>query len=264
MALSIGGLQPLPCRAAATHRVLLPLLTISAFALAGCSGGGGSSADPTSVPTASSVATTTTTIPITDVFPSLSNKTSTADVKITYTAAFGPSSTLAQDGKGKSSFVSQGNLLLSDGTTVIQCNGTTAAAKCTDLGPTSSNDALTQVITTYAGLSSLHSTSIGTDSTQTIAGRTTSCVTFKASDYANNVGGQLPDLSKLSAAATVTVCVDDDSGFALKIALTDRGQTVNEILATQVGPSSPSDFVPPSPPVTIPALATTTTTPPAG
>jgi hypothetical protein len=231
--------------------------------LAGCSGGGGSSADPTTVPTASSVATTTT-IPITDVFPSLSNKTSTADVKITYTAAFGPSSTLAQDGKGKSSFVSQGNLLLSDGTTVIQCNGTTAAAKCTDLGPTSSNDALTQVITTYAGLSSLHSTSIGTDSTQTIAGRTTSCVTFKASDYANNVGGQLPDLSKLSAAATVTVCVDDDSGFALKIALTDRGQTVNEILATQVGPSSPSDFVPPSPPVTIPALATTTTTPPAG
>ena len=93
----------------------------------------------------------------------LSTKTSTADVKITYTAAFGPSSTLAQDGKGKSSFVSQGNLLLSDGTTVIQCNGTTAAAKCTDLGPTSSNDALTQVITTYAGLSSLHSTNLGTD-----------------------------------------------------------------------------------------------------
>jgi hypothetical protein len=235
---------------------------ISAFVLVGCSGGSGSSADPTTVPTGSSVATTTTTtIPITDVFPDLSNKTSTADVKITYTAAFGPSSTLAQDGKGKSSFVSQGNLLLSDGTTVIQCNGTTAAAKCSDLGPTSSDDALTQVITTYAGLSSLHSTSIGTDSTQTIAGRSASCVTFKASDYANKVGGQLPDLSKLTVAATVTVCVDDDSGFALKIALSDRGQTVNEILATAVGPSSPSDFVPPSPPVTIPALGPTTSTP---
>jgi hypothetical protein len=241
--------------------VLFPVLVIAALTLAGCSGGSGSSAEPTTVPTASSVATTTTTIPITDVFPGLSNKTSTADVKITYTAAFGPSSTLAQDGKGKSSFVSQGNLLLSDGTTVIQCNGATAAAKCSDLGPTSSDDALTQVITTYAGLSSLHSTSIGTDSTQTIAGRSASCVTFKASDYANKVGGQLPDLSKLTAAATVTVCVDDDSGFALKIALSDRGQTVNEILATAVGPSSPSDFVPPSPPVTIPALGPTTSTP---
>ncbi len=259
VALSIGALQPLA-------RIFSGLigLGLTVLALGGCSGGGGSSADPTSVPNASSVATTTTTVPITDVFPNLSNKTSTADVKISYTAAFGPSSTLAQDGRGKSSFVSQGNLLLSDGTTVIQCNGTTAAAKCSDLGPTSSDDALTQVITTYAGLSSLHSTILGTDSTQIIAGRSASCVTFNASDYAKAVHGQLPDLSKLTPAATVTVCVDDDSGFALKIALTDRGQTVNEILATAVGPSSPSDFLPPSAPVTIPALATTTTTSPPG
>jgi hypothetical protein len=236
------------------------MLVIGVVVLAGCSGGGGSSADPTTVPTASSVATTTTTIPITDVFPNLSTKTGTADVKITYTAAFGPSVTLAQDGKGNSSVVSQGNMLLSDGKHVISCTGTTAAAKCSDLGPASSNDALAQLVSSYAGLSSLHATNLGKESTQTIAGRSASCITYKATDYANNVGGQLPDLSKLSAAATVTVCVDDDSGFALKIALTDRGQTVNEVLATAVGPSGPSDFVPPSTPVTIPALATTTTT----
>jgi hypothetical protein len=229
--------------------------------LAACSGGGDSGAATTTVPPGSSVATTTTTIPITDVFAGLSDKTSTANVKITYTAALGTSVTLAQDGKGNSSAESHGVLLLSDGKRVVSCNGTTAAAKCTDLGPTSSNDALTQLVSSYARLSSLHSANLGHDSTQTIAGRTASCVTFKASDYANAVGGALPDPSKLTAAATVTVCVDDDSGFALKIALTDRGQTVNELLATQVGASSPSDFVPPSKPVTIPALTTTTTTP---
>jgi hypothetical protein len=232
--------------------------------LAACSGGGDSGASTTTVPTGSSVATTTTTIPISDVFSGLSDKTGTADVKITFVTAFGPSATLAQDGKGNSSVVSQGNLLLSDGKEVISCDGTTAAAKCSDLGPTSSDDALTQLTSSYAGLSKLHSTNLGTTSTQTIAGRSTSCVTFKATDYANAVGGTLPDPTKLTTAATVTVCVDDDSGWALKIALTDRGQTVNEVLATQVGPSSPSDFVPPSTPVTVPALATTTTTAPAG
>jgi hypothetical protein len=241
-------------------------VAVAALALAACSGNGDNGAPQSAVTvapttTTTGAPTTTTTIPITDVFPGLSDKTKTADVKITYTAAFGPASTLAQDGKGKSSFLSAGNLLLSDGQKVIRCNGTTAAATCSDLGPTGSKDALTQLISSYAGLSTMKSTSAGQESSQTIAGRTASCVTFKASDYAKAVGGALPGADKLSAAATVTVCVDDDSGFAVKIALTDNGNSVDELLATQVGSSSPSDFVPPSPPVIIPSLSTSTTVP---
>ncbi len=265
--LSIGGLSAHSARPAhrpARSRVL-GLATVAASAIlltAGCSGGSSSSGPATTAaagPTSTSVVTTTT-IPITDVFPSLSDKTKTADVKITYASALGPAATLAQDGTGKSSFLSNGSLLISDGTRVVRCDGTTAAATCSDLGPTSSDDALTQLISAYAGLSTLKTSSVGKDSSETIVGRPASCVTFKASDYAAAVGGTLPDASKISAAATVTVCVDDDSGFAVKIALADRGNSVNELIATQVGPSSPSDFVPPSSPVTIPALATTTTT----
>ncbi len=245
-----------------------PTRVIAAFAtmalLAACSSGGTDSAasTTTTAPTGSSVATTTTTIPITDVFSGLSGKTATADVKITYASAQGLSVTLAQDGKGNTSFLSQGNLLLSDGSRVIRCDGTTSAAVCSDLGATASNDALTQIISAYAGLSTLKSPNVGTASTQTIASRSASCVTFKATDYAQAVGGSLPTPDKLTPAATVTVCVDDDSGFALKIALSDRNQTVDELLAQTVGPSSPSDFVPPSTPVTIAGLATTTTTAP--
>jgi hypothetical protein len=241
-------------------------VAVAALTLAACSGNGDNGATQSAVtvaPTAPTTGapTTTTTIPITDVFPGLSGKTKTADVKITYASALGPSSTLAQDGKGKSSFLSAGNLLLSDGTRVIRCNGTTAAATCSDLGPTGSKDALTQLTSSYAGLSTLKSTNAGEEASQTIAGRTASCVTFKVSDYAKAVGGTLPGQDKLSAAATVTVCVDDDSGFAVKIALADRGSSVDELLATQVGSSSPTDFVPPSTPVTIPALGPSTTVP---
>ncbi len=240
------------------HRLAIGVATAT-IALAACSGGG-SQADPPAPTTTNAGATTTTTVaaPTTtqDAIADLAAKTATADIKITYQAALGPAATLAQDGEGKSAFLSGGKLLLSDGAKVISCDGTTPRATCTDLGPTSSDDALTQLIAGYAGLSTIKQTNLGVASTQTIAGRTSSCVTFKASDYAAGTGGALPDSSKLTAAATVTICVDDDSGFALKIALSDRGQTVNEVLATQVGVPTASDFVPPSTPV--PAATSTT------
>ncbi len=237
----------------------------TALALTACSGASSSSNAAKSTVTTTTAAATSTTAPTTTTtdpgggISDLALKAATADVKITYTSALGPSATLAQDGQGKSSFLSGGNLLLSDGTRVVRCNGTTAAATCTDLGPTSSDDALTQLISAYAGLSTLKPSNLGQTSAETIGGRPASCVTFKATDYASALGA-LADSNKITAAATVTVCVDDASGFAVRIALTDKGQSVDEILATRIGPSSPGDFVPPSPPVTLPA----TTTVPAG
>lgn len=238
-------------------------VALAAMALGACSGSHGQADPPASSSTAKAGSTTTTTTTTTTTggggtIADLATKTATADVKITYKGALGPDATLAQDGQGKSAFLSGGKLLLSDGTTVISCDGTTAQATCTDLGTAGSDDALAQLITSYASLSTLKQTSLGVPSTQTIAGRASSCVTFKASDYAAGTGG-LPDSNKLTAAATVTICVDDDSGFALKIALSDRGQSVDELVATQVGTPSPSDFVPPSTPV--PLAASTTTVP---
>lgn len=230
-----------------------------ALTMTACSGGSGSSSPTTTStkPGTTNPAATTTTSAPDGAVASLAAKTATANVKISYTSALGVSATIIQNGLGNSAVISGGTLLISNGDNVVQCNGTTAAATCTDLGPTSPDDALTQVISTYASLSTLNQQSnLGVASVQTIAGRSASCVTFKAADYAAGLGG-LGDSNKLTAAATVTVCIDDDSGFALKVALTDRGQTVNEVLATQVGTPSPADFVPPSAPVPLPSTSTT-------
>jgi hypothetical protein len=241
----------------------LAIAVVTALTIASttaCSGSSkGTAPVTTSTKPATANSTTTTSAPDSPI-ANLAAKTASANVKINYSSALGVSATIIQNGLGNSAFISGGTLLISNGDTVVQCNGTTAAATCTDLGPTGPEDALTQVIATYASLSTLTQSDIGVTSTQTIAGRSASCVTFKAADYAAGLGS-LADSNKLTAAATVTVCIDDDSGFALKVALTDRGQTVNEVLATQVGTPTPSDFVPPSAPVPLPS---TTTTTPAG
>ncbi len=230
-----------------------------ALTTAACSGSSNGTAPATTSTKPATANSTTTTSDPNNAISSLAAKAATANVKISYTSALGVSATIIQNGLGNSAVISGGTLLISNGETVVQCDGTTAAATCTDLGPTTPNDALTQVISTYASLSTLKQSDIGVSSVQAIAGRSASCVTFKAADYAAGLGG-LSDSNKLTAAATVTVCIDDESGFALKVALTDRGQTVNEVLATQVGTPTPADFVPPSPPVPLPSTTTTTTT----
>jgi hypothetical protein len=248
------------------HRLAI-VVAISAMALGACSGGG-SKADPPASPPTSTRSTTSTGAPGTPItgitpttqapsgpFSSLVDKAKTANIKITYQTAKGTTLTIAQNGIGNSAFISQGILIVADGPNTVTCTGITAAATCTDLGSAGGPE-IAGITSAYAGLSSLNQIDVGHTTAQTIAGRSASCVTFKAADYAAALA-TLQDANKLTPAATVTACVDDDSGFALKIALSDRGQTVNELVATQVGTPSPSDFVPPSTPVTIPGLGTT-------
>lgn len=221
-------------------------IAVAAIGLAACGGGSskGATAGGGSSPSASN-----------DAFSQLVAKEKTADFKITYTTSDGKSETIAQDGKGKTAVTSGENLYISDGTNVISCDGTTASAKCTDLGSTGNSifSGFTAAFTTaYAGLGALNSSVYGGHTTtDTIAGRKATCVTVKASD-AGGLAGAIA--GKLSADASETSCVDAETGALLKLEGGVNGNTQTVFLATQAGSSSPSDFVPPSTPETTPSF----------
>jgi hypothetical protein len=82
-------------------------------------------------------------------------------------------------------------------------------------------------------------------SSDTIAGRDARCITFSASSF-----------SPLAALAgsldgEATVCVDEETGFLLKLETNDGDSTKNVFLATEVGEASEEDVTPPVTPSTI-------------
>ena len=99
----------------------------------------------------------------------------------------------------------------------------------------------------------------GHTSSETIAGRDATCVTFKASDFAPLAA--LAGGGSLGANASSTACADKKTGFALKFSTTDGSTTKEVLLATEFGASSSSDFNPPSTPQTLPSIGLGTTVP---
>jgi hypothetical protein len=188
-----------------------------------------------------------------DEFSQLVAKAKAANFKVTYTTQDGSSETIAQDGNGKVAIISDGSLLISDGTKTISCDGTTSSATCTDTGAAGAGSltALTGFFTaTYAGLTQLNSTAFGGHtSSERIADRDATCVSYKSSDIA---GGALT--GKIPGDPGVTACVDAETGILLKYSTTLDDKTTDEYVATAAGESSPSDFEPPSTPVTVPGL----------
>ena len=227
-------------------------LVVAAMTLAAC---GGSSKSP------SSAGSTNSTSPGggssgSNEFSGLAAKAKTANFKVTYTTSDGKSETIAQDGQGKTAFITDGNVTIGTGTTTISCDGTTASATCTDLG-SSGAGILTGYLSVftglYAGIAALpESVFSGHTSTANIAGRDAKCATYSAGDAAG-LGGAIG--SALAGKASVTACVDSDTGVLLKYGGTDTtGKETDVLLATAAGESSPSDFVPPSTPATIPTI----------
>lgn len=222
--------------------------------------GGGSSKKTGAGDNTTTTAASTTTSPGgggSDELAQLIAKRSTASVKITYNYVGGTSLTIAQDGKGKSSVVIGGNLVISDGKKTITCDGTASSATCTDISSLSGGSAaagVTSVLSSfYSGLGQLSASDYGGHtSSETIAGRDATCVTYKASFL-----GQLAALAggtNVGTAPSSVTCVDKETGFALKVSIGDGTNTTQLLLATQAGESSSSDFEPPSTPQTVPAL----------
>jgi hypothetical protein len=187
-----------------------------------------------------------------------------AKIKITYTTGSDSSSfTVAQDGNGKSTFSSDNNTVYSDGKSSVSCEGTGTTAKCTDLGSLggAAGGIGTSLTTTFAALANVLSTlGGGHSSSESIAGRDASCVTYKASDVVGKIKG-LPlfkdstdNPSDYDPNDTATICLDKDTGFVVKIAGTKKGQAQDELTATAISEPSDSDFTPPVTPVTIPQI----------
>jgi outer membrane lipoprotein-sorting protein len=186
-------------------------------------------------------------------FSDLVNKAKTTNYKVTYQTEDGDSQTIAQDGNGKSALITDGRIIISDGTTTISCDGTDSSAKCTDagsIGKTTLAGMMSIYTVAYTGLSRLRSSAFGGKTTsETIAGRDASCVTFKSSEI-GGLGINIP------GDPSVTSCVDKEDGYLLKYEMTISGKTTTHFLATAAGESSPSDFEPPSTPETLPTLPT--------
>ncbi len=189
-----------------------------------------------------------------DAFSQLVAKAKTASYKVTYQLADNSSTvTYAQDGTGKISYTNGNTVLIKDGTSTISCDGTTSSAKCTELGSAGEaavSGATSLFTTVYAGLGALNTAAGGDTSSQTIAGQDATCVTVSAA----NAGALGSAISKLAGNPSLTTCVQKDTGVVLKYSGSsgDTNKTVLE--ATAYSDSSPSDFVPPSTPVTTPSV----------
>jgi hypothetical protein len=170
-----------------------------------------------------------------------------ANVKVTYLSD-GERETFAQDGKGKTSVRTSDSFVVTDDKTTISCDGPDAGAKCTDYGSAALGGGFTQFFTgLYTSLAALKSTAFaGHTSSQTIAGRDASCVTVSVSDFGGVPGGG-------AAGGSATACLDKDTGVVMKYSTTDGSTTKDELVATEFGESSASDFDVPSTPETLPS-----------
>jgi hypothetical protein len=191
-----------------------------------------------------------------------------AKIKITYASTGGGDEniTIAQDGKGKTSFTTGGSTFYTDGKSSVACEGTGTAAHCTDvgsLGGAAGANLGSVFSTSFSALANLFTHLGGGDkSSENIAGRDASCVKYKASDFIDRISS-IPlfkdsgeKASDYDANDTATICLDKQTGFLLKVAGTKKGAPQDQLVATAVSEPSDSDFTPPVTPETIP-----TTTP---
>jgi hypothetical protein len=182
-------------------------------------------------------------------FSDIVAKASEANIRIVYERDDEDSITIAQDGEGRSAFTDGDTTIYTDtdDNSTVSCDGTGTDAECTEI-PVGGIGAsiLTGFTGLFTGLVNLDSSVFGGDvSSDTIAGRDARCITFSASSF-----------SPLAALAgsldgEATVCVDEETGFLLKLETNDGDSTKNVFLATEVGEASEEDVTPPVTPSTI-------------
>lgn len=187
-------------------------------------------------------------------FSELVAKASKANIRIVYERDGEDSITIAQNGEGKSAFTQGDSTIYTDteADTTVSCDGTGADAECTQIpGGGVGASILTGFTNVFTGLVNLPESVFGGDvSDDTIAGRDARCITFSASSF-----------SPLAALAgsfdgEATICVDEETGFLLKLATDDGSSTKELFIATEVGEASEDDVTPPVEPskVTLPSI----------
>jgi hypothetical protein len=190
-------------------------------------------------------------------FSEIVAKAKSANIRIVYQRDGEDSITIAQNGEGKSAYTSGDSTIFTDGDTTVSCEGTGDDAECKEIpfgGAAASF--LTTFTGLFTGLVNLPESVFGGEvSSDTIAGRDASCITFGAGDFSPlaALAGALDDAIDGEA----TICVDDETGFLLKLE-TDDGSSQKELfLATEVGEASESDVTPPVTPskVTLPSIS---------
>jgi hypothetical protein len=186
-------------------------------------------------------------------FSEIVAKASKANIRIVYERDGEDSITIAQDGEGRSAFTDGDTTIYTDTeeNSTVSCDGTGADAECTEipLGGVAAS-ILTGFTQVFTGLVNLDSSVFGGDvSSDTIAGRDARCITFSASSF-----------SPLAALAgsldgEATICVDEETGFLLKLETDDGSSAKNVFLATEVGEATDEDLTPPVTPETIPDIS---------
>ncbi len=174
-----------------------------------------------------------------------------ANIRIVYERDGEDSITIAQDGEGKSAYTDGDSTIYTDGDSTVSCNGTGADAECQEIpfGGIAAS-LITGFTGLFTGLVSLDSSVYGGDvSSDTIAGRDARCITFRASNF-----------SPLAALAgsldgEATICLDEATGFLLKLETKDGSSTKDLFIATEVGEASESDVTPPVTPSTVPDIS---------
>ena len=169
--------------------------------------------------------------------------------KITYSSGTNSdTATYEQDGNGNSVYGSGDTLYFTSASSSVSCSkDSNGKYTCTQTpGGTSINP-----FATYLNLGKSYLDALGgagTKSTESIAGRTADCVTFKPSDLGGALAGNLH--------GSAEYCLDKDTGVLLKIAGTDdSGKTTTAFEVTKYETPADSDFTPPATPGTIPSVS---------
>jgi hypothetical protein len=178
-----------------------------------------------------------------------------ANIRIVYERDGEDSITIAQNGEGKSAFTQGDNTIYTDteANSTVSCDGTGEDAECTEipLGGAAAS-ILTAFTGIFTGLVDLpESVFDGEVSSDTIAGRDAKCITFGAGDFtplaalAGSIDGE------------ATICVDEETGFLLKLQTDDGSSTKELFIATEVGEATDDDVTPPVTPteITIPDIS---------
>lgn len=194
-----------------------------------------------------------------DELRELLERQSKARIKVTYvtTDAEGTETemTIAQDGEGRRSIITDGTLIISGPDSTVSCDGTGPDATCTEMPEglgelgmlgfsmfTSLGQGMLEGVNDVDGVET---------TSDEIAGRDALCVDWDAASFSGMLG-DLAD-SDLPDDAKVRICVDEETGFLLEFGGQGDGETFS-IRAVEVSEPEDSDFEPPSTPETMPDL----------
>ena len=193
----------------------------------------------------------------------LLDKQSDARIKITYETSdqdgVDSTMTIAQDGEGTQSILTDGTLIITSEDTTVSCdNFDTPDVSCTEL-PAGMGDfamlGLTMFTAIGEGLMQANETAGVELFDDEVAGRDARCAEYDWSGMFGALGelGELAGEEEIPEDAMVRVCVDTETGFLLEF--TGEGENqFGTIIATEVGEPSDSDFEPPVTPETMPDL----------